>query len=204
LNQDQTPDRLVRLATYGEFNWRRIGLGLSYYFLPVWGVIRPDGHLLFAEARAALVDAMELPPSSFLLSDPLLLGLALSLIILGLDRRTAAAGARSPVLPLLAGLAVPPILMLTAISMAYRYREEFYPVLILASLLGFQTLCRASGKPFTRLARAAIVAAVIASILVSHAMAAFYAVSPWGPAEQYIEKDGWIGTYAPRLRAGHD
>ena len=35
-------------------------------------------------------------------------------------------------------------------------------------------------------------------------MAALYAVSPWGDADQYIPKDGWIGTYAPRLQAGHD
>lgn len=196
LNQDQTPERLDHLAAYGAFNWRRIGLGLCYYFLPY-------GQALFAGGPTATIDAMELPPGSFLLSDPLSIGLA-------------AVGARSVLLPslsgstmmvsamLLLGLAIPPVLMLTAISMAYRYREEFYPFLILAALLGFRALCRGSGEPFGRKARIAIVAAIVASVLVSHGMAVLYAVSPFGPAEQYIAKDGWIGTYAPRLRAGHD
>jgi len=197
LNQDQTPDRLVRIAEYGAFNWRRIGLGLTYYFVPVWTWIRSDGHLLFAEARARLVDVMELPPGSFFLSDPLLLGLA-AMGLLGLRRK-----ATLPTLALLAGLSIPPILMLTAISMAYRYREEFYPFLVLAALLGFQRLC-AGGLAFGRGTRTAIVAAVVASVLVSHAQAVIYAVTPFGDAEQYIEPDGWIGTYLPRLRAGHD
>ena len=50
----------------------------------------------------------------------------------------------------------------------------------------------------------AAIVAVVVSVLVSHAMAAIYAVSPFGPAEPYIAKDGWIGTYAARLRVGHD
>lgn len=195
LDQDQTPDRLVRLAEYGAFNWRRLGLGVSYYFLPIWTVIRADGHMLFAAARERLVDVMELPPGSFLVSDPLLLGLA----VVGVRRLGASLSGAA----LLAGLAVPPVLMLTAISMAYRYREEFYPFLITACLLGFRQLClRATG--FGRKTRVAIVAAVVVSVFVSHGMAAIYAVSPWGVAEQYIEPDGWIGTYLPRLRAGHD
>ena len=80
MDQDVMPDRLVRLAAYGEFNWRRLGLGLSYYFFPVWTWVRSDGHLLFSEARERLIDAFELPPGSFLLSDPLLLGLAAALL----------------------------------------------------------------------------------------------------------------------------
>jgi len=102
---------------------------------------------------------------------------------------------------LLLGLAIPPCLMLIAISMNYRYRVEFYPFLILAALFGFRRLCLASPVPRRR---AAIVAAVVVSIAVSHGMAVVYAVSPWGDADQYIRNDGWIGTYAPRLHAGHD
>ena len=116
-----------------------------------------------------------------------------------LMRRLCIAGAL-----LWGALAVPPVVMLTAISLASRYRTKFYPFLVLATLLGFRALCRAAGDPFNRRTRVAIAAAVVAGVLVSHATAAFYAVSPWGPAEQYVEKDGWIGTYAPRLRAGHD
>ncbi len=191
LNQDQTPERLDHLSAYGAFNWRRIGFGLRYYFLPY-------GQTLFAEARTAMIDVMELPPGSFFLSDPLLLGLtcAFAYNAMTIKGRWLSSA-------LLLGLALPPILMLSAISMSYRYREEFYPFLILAALLGFRGLCR-NPSPFGRKVRAAIAAAVIVSVLVSHAMAALYAVIPFGSAEQYIAKDGWIGTYAPRLRAGHD
>ena len=105
---------------------------------------------------------------------------------------------------LLLGLTIPPFLMLCAISMAWRYRMEFYPFLVLAALLGVHALCRTSGRPFSRRAKTAITAAVVTSVLMSHGMAALYAVSPWGSAEQYVTKDGWIGTYAPRLIAGHD
>ncbi len=184
--QDRHPDRLVRLAEYGPFNLRRIGLGLSYYFVPIPAFLLSDG------ARD-LVDAMELPFGSFLLSDPVLLLLA----IVGL--RHAPAKAWLP----LAGLAVPAVLMLTAISMNYRYRVEFYPLLLLAALLGFRHLAQHTAR-FGRKARAALLAGVLLSAAVSHAMAALYAVSPFGSAEQYVGKDGWVGTYAGRLRVGHD
>ena len=218
LDQDVAPDRMGRIAAYGAFNWRRLGLGVSYYFFPIWAVPGPDGLLPFGELKAAMIDAMELPPGSFFLSDPFLLGLAFTPVILGLDPRTAMGsggnfgglrvkpdddGFRWPAIALLAGFVIPPILMLTAISMNYRYRVEFYPLFVFAALLGFRGLCRLPGG-FGRKARATIVAAVVVSVLVSHGMAVLYAVSPWGPADGYIEKQGWIGTYAPRLRAGHD
>ena len=209
LNQDQTPDRMGRVAAYGAFNWRRLGLGLSYYFVPIWAWPGPDGLLPFAEAKAALIDAMELPAGSFFLSDPLLLGLA---AVGAWGGSLGGRAARTPPpqgegesfsLILLAGFSVPAILMLTAISMNYRYRVEFYPLFVFAALLGFRGLCRVPGG-FGRKARVAIVAAVVVSVVVSHGMAALYAVSPWGPADGYLQKDGWIGTYWPRLIAGHD
>ena len=209
LDQDVFPDRLVRLAAYGEFNPRRLGLGLSYYFVPIWTWVRTDGQLLFSEARERLIDAFELPAGSFLLSDPLLLGLAFALPSWsGLTRPSQAiwkgmvgSSPTRTVWALLIGLAIPPCLMLIAISMNYRYRVEFYPFLILAALLGVRRLCLSPAAPFRR---APLVAAVVLSIAVSHGMAAIYAVSPWGDADQYIRNDGWIGTYAPRLHAGHD
>ena len=81
--------------------------------------------------------------------------------------------------------------------------EDMSHQVVLAALLGIQRLC-AGGTAFGRGTRSAIVAAVVVSVLVSHALAAIYAVSPFGDAEQYVEADGWIGTYLPRLRAGHD
>lgn len=66
----QHPDRLARLESYGLFNIRRLGLGLIYYFFPIWALTR-DGVFVFHDDIDRLFDAFELPPSSFLLTDPL-------------------------------------------------------------------------------------------------------------------------------------
>jgi hypothetical protein len=187
LSQDVYPDRLGRLAAYGTFNPARIWLGLDYYFLPIWIFIRADGHVLFAEAQATLMDAMELPPGSFFLTDPLLLGLAVAGVLSVRDRMRAA---------LLLGLCVPPVLMLCAISMAHRYRMEFYPVLLLAALF---CLAAPSRRPAaTKSFRAAIVGSVAVTVVASHAMAVLDARSPRGPGEFYLERYGLIGSYTRR------
>jgi hypothetical protein len=184
LSQDVYPDRLGRLAAYGTFNPARILLGLSYYFFPIWVWIRADGHVLFAEAQATLMDAMELPPGSFFVTDPFLLGLAAAGIFSIRDRARAA---------LLLGLCAAPVLMLCAISMAHRYRVEFYPLLFLAALFGLAAPSR--GTAATRSFRAAVIGSVAIGIVASHAMAVLYAHSPPGPAEFYLERYGLVGTY---------
>jgi hypothetical protein len=191
MNLDVTPDRLVRLADWGNFNLRRLPFGLSYYFLPLWAIIRPDHRLLFAEFQDQLMDAVELPPGSFLLTDPVLLLMA----AIGIARLR-----RWPDAALLAGLALPPILMLSAISMAHRYRMEFYPCLLFAGLCGWRALPSLAATPARR---AMLMGGVLLGAVSAHGEAALYAVSPWGPAGQYVGA-GWIATYAPRLRAGHE
>jgi hypothetical protein len=187
MSLDLWPDRLIRLAEYGVFNPQRIWFGLSYYFLPLWAIVRPDGQFLWAETQARLFDSIELPPGSFLLSDPLLLGLCVVGVV---------SARRREEISLLIGMAVPPLLMLCAISLSHRYRMEFYPLLVFGALLGFKHLCRtAAHSRLTRTAIAAIAFATVTGVAVSHFEAALYAVSPWGPAEQYIPKNGWIGTY---------
>lgn len=182
---DAAPDRLGRLAAYGTFHAARVWLGLGYYFAPIWIWVRTDGHVLFAEAQATLVDSMELPAGSFLLTDPLLLGLAAVGVWRVRDLGRAA---------LLLGLCVPPVLMLCAISMAHRYRMEFYPVLFLASLFGLAAA--SAGKKATPRCRIAIIGCVVIGIAASHAMALAYARSPWGPGDFYLERYGLIGTYS--------
>ena len=184
LSQDVYPDRLGRLAAYGTFHPARIWLGLGYYFLPIWVWLRGDGHVLFAESQATLMDAMELPPGSFFLTDPLLLGLAVAGILSVRDRMRAA---------LLVGLCAPPVLMLCAISMAHRYREEFYPLLFLAALIYLATPSHRAAT--TKSFRAAVVGSVVIGLVASHAMAALDAWSPRGPGEYYLERNGLIGTY---------
>jgi hypothetical protein len=183
LSQDVYPDRLGRLAAYGNFSPARIWLGLGYYFVPVWVWVRSDGHVLFAEAQATLMDAMELPPGSFLLTDPLLIGLAVAGVLTVRDRARAA---------LVLGLCVPPVLMLCAISMAHRYRMEFYPVLFLAALFGVAESGRAAVTPRFR---AAIIVAATIGVVASHVMAIVDARSPRGPADWYLERYGLVGTY---------
>ena len=183
LSQDIYPARLERLAAYGTFNPARIWLGLGYYFLPIWVWIRSDGHVLFAEAQSRLMDAMELPPGSFFLTDPFLLGLAAAGVLAVRDRVRAA---------LLLGLCAPPVLMLCAISMAHRYRMEFYPLLFLAALFG---ITAATGRAVTPRFRAMVIASVAIGIAASHAMAVIYALSPPGPGQFYLERDGLLGTY---------
>ena len=184
LSQDVYPDRLGRLAAYGTFHPARLWLGLSYYFFPAWIWVRGDGHVLFAEIQAPLMDAMELPPGSFFLSDPLLLALA-SLGFFTLRDRGRAA--------LLIGLCVPAGLMLCAISMAHRYRMEFYPFLCLAALFALNTM--STHRAATPRFRAAIIACVAISIGAAHAMAVLYAYAPWGPGEYYLERYGIVNTW---------
>ncbi len=184
LSLDATPERLGHLAAYGTFHPARIWLGLSYYFVPIWTWIRADGHVLFAEAQATFMDAMELPPGSFFLTDPFLLGLATAGVVAVRDRGRAA---------LLLGLSVPPVLMLCAISMAHRYRMEFYPFLFCAALFGIDAVSPQTGT--TRRFRAAVIASVLMGVVASHGMAVLDARSPWGPGEFYLERYGLIGTY---------
>ena len=175
LNQDVYPDRLVRLDAYGAFNPARLWLGISYYLAPVWAIVRGDGRLLFAEAQTRLLDVMELPWGSFLLSDPLLL------LLCGIGVATARPW---PNRVLLAGLAVPPLLMLCAISMTYRYRAEFLPLFMLGAVLA---LPRLSGpSPPSHRWRHGLMLLVAAGVIGSHIQAHFYAQADWGPAEQYL------------------
>jgi hypothetical protein len=184
LSQDANPERLGHLAAYGTFNLARIWLGLDYYFVPIWIWLRSDGHVLFAETQAAMMDAMELPPGSFFVTDPLLLFLAVAGIAAVRDRVRAA--------PLI-GLSAQPLLMLSAISMAHRYRMEFYPLLFLAAL--YAIAAASTPAATTRRTRGWIIGSVIVGIVASHVMAVVEARSPWGPGEFYLERYGLIGTY---------
>lgn len=130
------PDRVPREATYGLFNVRRIPFGLSYYFLPIWDLPARNGQLLFQPTQERLFDLVELPPSTFLLTDLLPLSLIALLAISLFRRRSASLPSPSQCIAIAAGLAAPCVLMLTAIAMSYRYRMEFYPELDFLAFLG--------------------------------------------------------------------
>jgi hypothetical protein len=175
------PDQLPRMEAYGLFNLVRAPFGLVYYFFPIWILLRPDGHLLFEEQQWRLLHGAELPPSSFLLTDPLLLLLLLYAARALLGPRRGGGVDRSHALALALGLAVPCVLMLSAISMSFRYRIEFYPLLELGAFLGFLLLCRQPPAPAaSRRIRTLAVALAGIGILGSHAMMILYRISDPG------------------------
>jgi hypothetical protein len=184
LSQDVYPDRLRRLALYGNFNIARVPLGVSYYFVPIWIWVRTDGHVLFAEAQARLMDSMELPPGSFLLTDPFLIALAMAGVSAIRDRVRAA---------LLIGFCAQPVLMICATSMTHRYRMEFYPLFFGAALFGLTSAAQYS--PASRSFRIWVVASILFGVVAAHGMTALAAWSPWGPSEFYLERYGLVGTW---------
>jgi hypothetical protein len=186
----QYHDRLYRTATYGLFNLGRVPFGLVYYFMPFWVMESADGHLWLEALRNRLIDAAELPPSSFFLTDALLCGW----FAIGLVRVLRSPRDRAPILAVLAGLSLSAVLMLAAISMSFRYRIDFYPLLEFGAFVGLATL--ATGAP-TRRPRV-VAAAVAISIVSAHLTMALYRAGSFGPAQQYLGK-GIIAYYRGRL-----
>lgn len=178
------PDRAPRLAAYGLFNVARIPFAFVYYFFPIWLVQRPDGFMLFEEHQKRLIDAAELPPGSFLLTDPLLLLLGAFFVwSFFVGRRGAPGFDRARTLAIMLGLSAPCALMLTLISMNFRYRIEFYPLMEFGALAGFLTLCRSDlSIVASNRMRGVSVALAAVGIFASAASLALYAVSDFGPS----------------------
>jgi hypothetical protein len=132
-------DRLQRVERYGEVNLERAPFALQYYFAPVWMLQDRKGALLFQKTQFRLFDVVELPPSSLLLSDPLICLLAGFGIWAMAFRRARIADAGLAGSALL-GLACPLAVILAAISLCFRYRMDFYPALDFAACLGAAAL----------------------------------------------------------------
>ncbi|RZF64220.1 hypothetical protein EWE75_11760 [Sphingomonas populi] len=180
------PDRLARTAAYGLFNFVRIPFGIIYYFLPVWVLHGSDGQLLFEATRFRLIDAAELPPSSFLLTDPLLLALGGVALVRWLGQRRLGAAQGGAIA---AGLAIPPLLMLTAISMCFRYRMDFYPLIEFLAFSGLAMIRQrdAMARPWLVSALAAV------SVLSSVAVSVAYVAGKLGPGQLLIGRG--VGQY---------
>ena len=168
------PERMARVVATGEFNVGRLWFGLMYYFAPIWFLYPPGGNLLFADYAQRLVET-ELPPGSFLLSDPLLLILGAMFLAQAWRRRRECAAT----LALAAGLLLPILLMLTMIFMNFRYRPEFYPFLTLIALAGVLALARHGGGE--RLARWAW-PLTLTGVLFAHFQLFLHMLSDPGPA----------------------
>jgi hypothetical protein len=180
-------DRIPRLAKYGTFNLRRIPFGLAYYFAPAWAVTTSGGHFLFEQTQVRLFEDVELPPSSFLLTDMLPLCFILFLIVALWKNRHGKLEPVTQWAAIAAGLSAPCFLMLTAISMTYRYRMEFYPEMDFLAFLGLYILL-ANEELRAQYARRRVLmeAAMIVSVLASFAALFLYLNAPFGPAQIYL------------------
>jgi hypothetical protein len=184
----QFPERLIRLQQFGEFNIIRLGYGLVYYFFPIWILNDGSGQLLWSDFVQRTLE-VELPPSSFLISDPLIIGLALYGVFQLAHRNTVPR--RAPLILCAIGLAVPIVLMLTAISMTFRYRMEFYPFLELCAFIGFWRLLAAPPRRI----EIAFGAGALTSIVAAQALWLLYMLSPLGPADRVLGGMGVVDHY---------
>ncbi len=194
------PDRPVRAQLYGFFNVRRIPFGLIYYFLPIWAFHNGSGHLFFESFQARMFDAVELPPGSFFLTDLLPICFIGFLVYAFKTGRSKVLLPASRWLAIAAGLAVPCVLMLSAIYMSYRYRMEFYPLMDLLAFLGLYAVVSDEGllAKFSRL-RGWMVAATVVSVVTSFGMLVLYELSEFGPSREFLQ-GGIIHCYVDVVR----
>lgn len=189
------PDRLLRTRDYGLFNLERLPFGLMYFFFPLWFLREGVGQLMFEPTRNRLLDAVELPPSSFLLTDMLLVALCLYAVC---SVRRSIVGRHYERLAIGVGLIAPPLLMLTAISMNYRYRMDFYPLIEFGAFLGLIALVERRSIERQSILLRSIWAAVAVSIVASHISMALYRLSDLGPAQAYLQ-NGIVHYYGDQL-----
>jgi hypothetical protein len=181
-------DKLTQVLTSGLYDFKRIPFGLVYYFFPVWVLHDKNGQLFFQNAQTQLVGGVEMPPSSFLLTDLLPLCF-IAFLAVALWRRRG--GGMSPMrqwaAAVAAGLLVPCMLMLTLIWMCYRYRMEFYPEIDFLALLGLYFIVTDKNlmTKFARVRRWMSVAVAV-SILSSFIAITLYDLSYFGPSQESL------------------
>jgi hypothetical protein len=188
------PDRLERLETYGLFHWSRVAYCLTYYFFPIW--ILWDGTAYMLQGRMTdLFDSVELPPASFFLTDPL--GLLLAWAAAASLWRGMDAFSLRGSLAVLAGLAIPPALFLSGWYLAFRYRAEFAPLILVSSCLGARAWC-ASARGWTeamlRRRIRTISLLFLVQIVMAQIFAALYAVSGYGASYAQLS-EGLLNFY---------
>jgi hypothetical protein len=136
IDNQRFPDWQPRMQAYGSFNLSRLPFGLVYYFVPVWVLSTRGGQLFFMQTRMRLFDRVEMPPGSFFLTDLLPICFIVLLAIALWKSRLRLSPVGQWAIALATGLLVPCALMLTYISMTYRYRMDFCPAIDFLSFLG--------------------------------------------------------------------
>ncbi len=173
------PDRLARLQRHGLFDWHRLDLGLLYYIFPIW---TPQlERLLPLRARLLdLYDAVEGPATSLLLTDPVWSLLSM-LGVAAIVRRRASAGETL----LVCGLSLAPALMLTAWYLAFRYRAEFAPLLLVLSCIGLNRFAPAVTPGKLRAATLALSLLCVLQVGSAFGTGISYARQLFGPSAGY-------------------
>ena len=181
------PEWLTTLATYGLFNLARIPLGFCFYFVPM--VFPPaSGGWFLQSGQAPLLDFAELPPSSFFLTDPLLIGLTLYGCRAIFGRTDRSVVDRTQSLSIALGLCTSGLLMLCAISMSHRYRIDFYPFIEFGAFIGLIHLLNRK-VPLHRATGNFIIGAAATSIGASFLVLALYRLSHWMPTVSLLRAD---------------
>jgi hypothetical protein len=184
------PESVALIARYGQFNIVRLGYGLAYYFFPVWAIRTSDGSLLWSAFQQRTMGSVQLPPASFFLSDPLIVGLTVFALVQLVTNREALN--RAIAVPVLAGLFVPIGLMLTFNGMSFRYRLEFYPFFDLCAFLGFAVLV---SRPKTPLLVPSAAAAIV-GVVASHGFWVLYVLGRFADASKRLAGMDVISFYS--------
>lgn len=178
------PRRMDLLVQYGVFNLSRIGITLSYYFFPILLFKNADGTLFFHDSHYRLMDGFELPPGSFLISEPLILLLA----IIGTRAllRRCHPPLDQPAARLIASaLTVPSLMILAFLYASFRYRAEFYPLFEFLGFIGCMTVVWHLPAPPALSPRVAWTLSVV-SIACAHLSLIMYKLSPFGNVDTEI------------------
>lgn len=199
VNYSQYCDRCsndpMHLFLSALFNLKRIPFGLIYYFFPVWVLHGSSGQLFMEKTQTRLFDYIELPPSSFFLTDLLPLCFIALFAIALWRRRPADQPFLRQLVAIGIGLFVPCLLMLTFVYLAYRFRMEFYPEIDFLAFLGLYLTVTdktmlATFARFSRWIRAALAVSIVASFVTLM----LYDLSFGGPAQMCL-RDGITRYY---------
>lgn len=190
---------LSMFKEHGQFEISRIWFGLLYYFFPIWFMTDGHGKHLFSNFRYDHLDAVELPPSSFFVSDPIII--FLSAIGLAYFYRAYRNRNSQDILPIFVFLAlmIPAILIMCGWTFAFRYRIEFYPMFYFLAFVGLRWVLDSDFDPkHARLVRYAVVAGVPISMAVSIILVMTYYLSPFGNSD-LLSGQGWVSGYYHQL-----
>jgi hypothetical protein len=162
---------------------------------PRLGAARERRPLFLENTQKRIFHTVELPPSSFFLTDLLSLCFIVLLLIAVWRRRSRNSPRTMQVAAIAAGLLAPSALIMTAISIAYRYRMEFYPEFDFPALLGlYLTVSNpANLERFARF-RGWLAAALAISIVGSLASLTLYDLGTTGGTEREVT-DGIVSYY---------